>query len=957
MRVPAAVFRSLFKSHLPLVHHRHQHHHPLFTASSYYTFISLRNSSSSHSPTMSSSFSQTLNSITNTKLQVLSKQHSDFASHKQQVLASVEAAIEPREKVCLLVDGIKSWRSTDTTSTESSSATSHSAYLDNVEKFLQQAEHDPSIGGTSLSEWENKLTQSLETEKVKFEYAELFGRLLTEWVGSASVGSLEREPKKRKLQADEGDAEKMDIESPGSPLEGFEKVGRKEMHEQRSAFESYVFTAHETDTIAIEAYLDDLFSFSKDSKTQLASMRKSLGEFSETLFHRTTFNVEDLKLTIKSLLAADLLSNEKRNTLKEFTQNKAVLNEVADVLNMYLSSLPSWSWGTDDSGVPVEMRRHLNGKYRIYMDEEILQAIFLHWLGLKWGIEFKRLFRQVFTSRAWKPSSKQLSKAEVERREYFFEESRNGYNLDGGAVVTIEQKRRNIQGEHFFMNQLPDRMEATSPAYDDDDESDVDSGSEGMSPTATKQFLLHIVTTECLLNKILHDTFTAVRSDFTWFGPSLPHSSLITVLKFFGVSETWLSFFQKFLSAPLIFAGDGPSATIQVRKRGVPMSHSLSDVFGEVLLFCMDYTVNQRADGLFLYRIHDDFWFWNNDPAVCVKAWREMRTFAHLVGLQFNSEKTGSVCVGQPLHPDLPRGSIKWGFLEFQESGEFVVDQAQVDIHIAELKLQLAACENSIFAWVQAYNKYVSSFFVNNFGSPPAHCFGRRHVDMVINTLQRIQLELFPQHRGSVTSYLADVIQKRFGIRNIPDGWYYWPISMGGLEVKNPFIPLYALRDDICVDPTTEFHKLCEKDEAAYALQKERWDNGMMKRPYTANKQLETEPFMPYTEYIMHRPQRFFNWNETYTKLLAGPKGCNVALTAELSAALNNVSFAAAGLTGTGGISRSGWAGMDIYWKWVVACFGEGMVRKWGGLEVVRPGSLPVGMVDAWKSKRLRWEQ
>ena len=36
------------------------------------------------------------------------------------------------------------------------------------------------------------------------------------------------------------------------------------------------------------------------------------------------------------------------------------------------------------------------------------------------------------------------------------------------------------------------------------------------------------------------------------------------------------------------------------------MSNSLGDCFREVLLFSMDYAVNHRADGLFLYRIHDD---------------------------------------------------------------------------------------------------------------------------------------------------------------------------------------------------------------------------------------------------------------------------------------------------------------------------------------------------------------
>jgi len=61
-------------------------------------------------------------------------------------------------------------------------------------------------------------------------------------------------------------------------------------------------------------------------------------------------------------------------------QDKTVLGEVAHVVNMHLFSLSSWPWL--EEGVPVEMRRHLNGKYQIFMDEDIIQAIFLRFIGL-----------------------------------------------------------------------------------------------------------------------------------------------------------------------------------------------------------------------------------------------------------------------------------------------------------------------------------------------------------------------------------------------------------------------------------------------------------------------------------------------------------------------------------------------------------------------------------------------
>ena len=79
-------------------------------------------------------------------------------------------------------------------------------------------------------------------------------------------------------------------------------------------------------------------------------------------------------------------------------RDKTGLGEVADVLNMHLFSLSSCSW--PEEGALVERRKHLNGKYRIFMDEDIIQAIFLCFISLKFSVEFKGIFTNIFNSRA-----------------------------------------------------------------------------------------------------------------------------------------------------------------------------------------------------------------------------------------------------------------------------------------------------------------------------------------------------------------------------------------------------------------------------------------------------------------------------------------------------------------------------------------------------------------------------
>lgn len=45
----------------------------------------------------------------------------------------------------------------------------------------------------------------------------------------------------------------------------------------------------------------------------------------------------------------------------------------------------------------------------------------------------------------------------------------------------------------------------------------------------------------------LGDEMTVVRTDFEWFGPSLPHLTMFAVLKYFRVSNRWIDFFRRVL--------------------------------------------------------------------------------------------------------------------------------------------------------------------------------------------------------------------------------------------------------------------------------------------------------------------------------------------------------------------------------------------------------------------------
>lgn len=488
----------------------------------------------------------------------------------------------------------------------------------------------------------------------------------------------------------------------------------------------------------------------------------------------------------------------------------------------------------------------------------------------------------------------------------------------------------------------------------------------------TKQFLLHLLSTELLVNTRLHGEFTVSRSEFeSWF-PNLPHSTIMSVLSFFGVSKKWQGFFRTFLSAPLKFPDD---LEPRERKRGVPGAHALSAVCGEVILFCMDYSVNQATDGAQLYRMHDDFWLWSKDHNTVVKGWKSIITFSDVMGVSLNKGKTGTVRIVRdyvepqaldssfisntsltepmerqpaPISQELPQGEIRWGFLSMDPvTGRFIIDQDMVDKHIQSLETQLAEKSSSIFGWIQAWNTYAGTFFKTNFGKP-ANCYGREHVDMLLDTMKRIQTKIFGD--SNVIQYLKSEIGKRFDVHSIPDGYLYFPTQLGGLELQNPFIGLLQVRNSVWGSPASVLDDFLEQEQEAYRKAKIAWEAGKVQRSNPRSPVPNNcSTFFSFEEYSKHC-EEFYAGHEgnllgVYEELLQQPtkEDVNFDVESEGGGQLCWRTLNAAGME-------------DGEKRWVAMTYGREMIDLFGGLEIVDKGLLPMGMVGLFRSGRVKWQ-
>ncbi|KAI7773340.1 hypothetical protein LA080_011211 [Diaporthe eres] len=853
--------------------------------------------------------SQTLLSITNTKLAQLDKQNDAYNSRKRVLIDSANAHTDSNKRARELVEGFKDLPSMK------SSTLNPTMSLENLNRFIQQAEHDPAVTNAFIQEYESLVRNELQVQSNRYAFASLYGKLVNEWISAGN--DQEQDPKAASLS-----------------------VGRDEARVQRATWEEYVFAPKATDKDAIKAYLSTVFEAEDDVKDQLGELRKELKRFQDNWSANPHFDVDSLTTTINGMLRSDILTDVKRATLKDFVGNNTVLSEIADVLNMRMATRKTWSWESD---LVIDQRRQLNGRYRFYPDEDLLQSIFLHYIGMRWAVELHSRFRGLLNS--WKPILDPISSQDKRRLHFFLDISDE---LDSGAMPgTMGAIKRAHFEDEIFLDQLPKSFEEQRGAYGSKDDAEI--GDTRKSHIDVVQHLLHMIEADIILQKYFQRDVTVIRSDFKWFGPSIPHSSIAAVLEFFGVGADWIEFFMKVLEAPLRLKQDPEDATSRIRRRGTPLSTPLADVFGESLLFCVDFAVNQKANGTRLYRLHDDMWLWGNTEA-CVKGWEVLGECASVLGLDFNFEKTGSALIvgferdfDSDLTAGLPKGDVTWGFLKLdRNTGRFVIDQGEVDKHIGELRVQLDACK-TVFNWIQAWNTYGARFFSNFFGKP-ANCSGRQHIDSMLGTFQRIQQQLFPDTPGGVGAYVKQMIAERFDIQlsDIPDGYIYFPPEFGGLGLKNPFIDLCLVRDAVNGDPE-ELVESFEKQEARnYRTFKARFENSTVRSSKSRRyefRDLENEPFMSLEEFESYRDWIGESLGCTFRVLMQEPMSKNLALKGAVKAVLE----------------PDQWSELSSYDQWVLQLFSKDMISRFGGLNVVEKGLLPMGLMDLLRQSKFQW--
>lgn len=549
-----------------------------------------------------------------------------------------------------------------------------------------------------------------------------------------------------------------------------------------------------------------------------------------------------------------------------------------------------------------------------------------------------------------------------DRRRYFLGDHRSRAETNTG----VEKRRQGMYQDDFFLSQLPSSVHSGNGGYDNDDPDPDSEADGGKTPKEVKQQLLRLLATEVQLHKTLHGQVAVVQSDFQWFCTGLSHSTIFAVLRFLGVDEEWIAFFKKFLAAPLnmgpVSEGEPDADRVQIRKRGVPMAHVLEKFFGELVLFFMDLLVNQEA-GILLYRFHDDLWV-VGEPEKCAIAWQSMERFSALMGLELNKSKTGSVYLAgdeftyedSEVAAKFPTGPVSIGFLNLDAtSGDWIINQKDVFAHVKQLSKQLAASP-SILSWIHTWNSCIGRFFSHTFGVP-ANCFGKAHVDAILETYKRMQDTLFLG--SNVCQYLKGLIEEKFGVSDVPDAFIFLPESLGGLGVRNPFIDPFLVRERVGESPSARMQKFFKGEEEVYNEAKRQFEElgeqGRKRRrrviytdaygesSITSKLEGELETFMSKEEFISSRESTSPELAGLYVELMEVPVKKRIVTSSRVTRTIRKLEMMQPELPN------------EAEMEWLLQMYEKELLVKCGEMSIVEKNLLPLGILTILR-KKVAWQ-
>lgn len=186
-----------------------------------------------------STLSQTILSLTQSKIRELENQRDAYEKRKKDIIDASQNSPNPLERVKLILSAVNNLQ--PQTARDDPTIVS-------IGRYLQQAQYDSSIPVKKLEGFEKHILARLNARSAKMTMADLYSRLLMDWVDF----SLAKEKEDTTTNDQNADA-------PDEDYEVIEEQQKQRLRQLCDQFEAVVFTPLETNEQAIHSFLERLF--------------------------------------------------------------------------------------------------------------------------------------------------------------------------------------------------------------------------------------------------------------------------------------------------------------------------------------------------------------------------------------------------------------------------------------------------------------------------------------------------------------------------------------------------------------------------------------------------------------------------------------------------------------------------------------------------------------------------
>ncbi|MEO1617407.1 MAG: reverse transcriptase domain-containing protein [Planctomycetota bacterium] len=296
---------------------------------------------------------------------------------------------------------------------------------------------------------------------------------------------------------------------------------------------------------------------------------------------------------------------------------------------------------------------------------------------------------------------------------------------------------------------------------------------EGVNPMVTLVHSEMKVLRAAFPDQPLHVLKIDVRDYFV----SVPHETLLAMLRGLGMSEEGIDFSQRFLKTPYLVGSDEAKPA----QTGVPMEVEYSHWLCEKLMQLLEQYVHSKRTVRIIRQL-DDLCILSPSGESVLTAYETVVAFLADLGLSLNQDKSGAVTVGGDTPAGLPDSRPRWGVLELTETGQWQTSMAGFQSYL-EVSQKEVRSRRAILAKVRAYNDQLRHLV---WGIGLAMDLGDRHRESANATLQTFENEFYGSGVSIFDGLKSELQQRNMGEQaEIPLAWMLWPITAGGLGLHS----------------------------------------------------------------------------------------------------------------------------------------------------------------------------